>query len=150
MTTTHVHSAAAVGRHPIHAMLAPFPPVCFTLTLATDIAYWQTSNLMWQRFAEWLLLAGLVIGGLALLAGVIDYGARRVVRRQGRAWLHLLGSFLVLVLAFINSLVHAADGWTGVVPYGLALSAATVFLILVTAAIGRSVGFAPAPESRYA
>ncbi len=150
MTTTHVYSAAAVGRHPIHAMLAPFPIVCFTLTLATDVAYWQTSNLMWQRFSEWLLLAGVLIGALALLAGVIDYGARRLVRRQGRAWLHLLGNLLVLVLAGINSLVHATDGWTGVVPYGLALSAATVFVILVTAGIGRSVGFAPARESHHA
>ena len=33
---------------------------CFALTVLTDIAYWQTVNLMWQNFSAWLLFAGLL------------------------------------------------------------------------------------------
>ena len=42
---------------------------------------------------------------------------------------------------FLNSLVHAGDGWTAIVPYGLALSAVNVILIFVTAWLGRSMVF---------
>lgn len=147
MTTTQ-YTAATIGRHPIYAMLAPFPIVCFTLTLFTDIAYWQTSELMWQRFSEWLLLAGVVVGVVAFLFGVLETLVRGVLVRQGRAWLHLLGMLIILALAGVNNLVHAADGWTGVVPYGLALSAATVLVILVTAGIGRRIVYVR--ETRHA
>src|SRR3546814_15136362 len=81
---------------------------------------------MWQHFSEWLLLAGLVFGALAALAGAVDFLVRPEVRAPGAAWPHALGSVIALVLAIVNSFVHAADGWTGVVPYGLILSAATV------------------------
>lgn len=142
-------STAAVLRHPIHATLTPFPIVCFTLALLTDIAFWQTSNLMWQHFAEWLLLAGIVFGVLAALAGLIDFLVRPAVRARGPAWPHAIGpawphaigSVVVLLLAIVNSFVHAADGWTGVVPYGLILSAATVLLMMVSDWFGRSMVF---------
>ncbi len=51
MASLHPQSTAAIAGHPIHAVLVPFPIVCFTLVLLTDIAYWQTSNLMWQNFS---------------------------------------------------------------------------------------------------
>ena len=81
MDVPHPRATAAIAGHPIHAMLVPFPIVCFTLTLLTDIAYWQTSNLMWLHFSEWLLLAGVVFGGFAALAGAVDM-FRREVRSQ--------------------------------------------------------------------
>lgn len=139
MTAQDSPYAAAVAGHPIHAMLVHFPISCFTLALLTDIAYWRTAEVMWQNFSAWLLLAGLVFGGLAAVAGMLDFALRRRVRRQATAWPHALGNLAVLVLAFVNSLVHAGDGWTAVVPWGLALSAATVFLMIVTAWLGRSL-----------
>ena len=132
-------SAAATARHPIHATLVPFPIVCFTLTLLTDIAYWRTSNLMWQYFSEWLLLAGLVFGALAALAGAVDFLFRPAIRAPGAAWPHAVGGAIVLVLAIVNSFVHAADGWTGVMPYGLILSAVTVLVMAVTDWFGRAM-----------
>jgi uncharacterized membrane protein len=42
---------------------------------------------------------------------------------------------VILALAFANSLVHAGDGWTAVVPFGLALSAVTFLLCLIAAAV---------------
>ena len=139
MAVPHPPSTATIAGHPIHAMLVPFPIACFTLTLLTDIAYWRTSYLMWQHFSEWLLFAGLVFGVLAGLAGAVDFLSRREVRAQRPAWPHAIGNVVVLILAFINSLVHAGDGWTAVVPWGLILSAVTVLLLLVTGWLGGSM-----------
>jgi uncharacterized membrane protein len=126
-----------IQANPVHAALAPFPAVCFTLTLLTDVAYWRTANLMWSNFSSWLLLAGLVTGGLALIAGVVA-GLRRRRRLRG-GWRHGVLGLVVLAVALVNSLVHAGDGWTAVVPWGLALSAATVVLVILTALQGRAL-----------
>ena len=113
---------------------ASFPIACFTLVLITDILYRQTANLLWQNFSAWLLFAGLVGGALALLVDIVAVIARR---GPSPAALLLLDA-LVLVVAFVNSLVHARDGWTGVVPLGLALSALTVVLMIVAGTAWRS------------
>lgn len=141
MDFPHPRSTAAIAGHPIHAMLVPFPIVCFTLAFITDVIFWRTSYIMWQNFSAWLLLAGLIFGVLAALAGAVDFLARSRVRAQRPAWPHAIGNVIVLGLAFLNSLVHAGDGWTGVVPYGLVLSAATMILVFVTAWLGRSMVF---------
>lgn len=120
-------------------MLVPFPIVCFTLALVTDIAYWLMPNIMWQNFSAWLLFAGLIFGVLAALAGAVDFLSSRGIRAHRQARYHAVGNAIVLILAFINSLVHAGDGWTAVVPYGLLLSAATVLLMFFTAWLGGSL-----------
>jgi uncharacterized membrane protein len=117
----------------------PIPIAAFTFALLTDIAYWQTSNLMWKDFSSWLLFAGVVGGGLAALFGIIDLLASRGIRSRAPAWPHAIGNVVVLLLAFLNNLVHARDGWTGVVPLGLALSILTVLLMAVTVWLGRSL-----------
>ena len=139
MPTEFAPATVAVAGHPIHAALVPFPIVCFTLVLGTDILYWRTADIMWQNFSAWLLFAGLVVGGLAAIAGAVDLLARRTLRRRGIGWIHGLGNLLVLGLAFYNSLVHAGDGWTAVVPTGLTLSAITVLVMIVTVWLGRSM-----------
>ncbi|WP_442880240.1 DUF2231 domain-containing protein [Aurantimonas sp. A2-1-M11] len=141
MDYPHPPLTATIGGQSIHAMLIQFPFVCFTLTLLTDIAYWQTGNLMWQEFSSWLLFAGLIIGGFALLAGLVDFVTQPRMRAQPPAWAYAIGTVVILVLGFVNSLVHAGDGWTAVVPNGLILSAVTVVLITITAWLGRSMVF---------
>lgn len=133
MTSYHPLPVADVAMHPVHATLQSFPIACFSLTVLTDIAYIQTSNLLWLHFSEWLLLAGLVFGVLALLVRALDCLIRRI--RPSR--LAVLGGIVVLVLATINSFVHTADGWTAVVPYGLTLSIVTVLAMIVTAWLAR-------------
>jgi len=134
-------ATAAIGGHPIHAALVPFPIVCFTLALLTDIAYWRTVNLMWQNFSAWLLFAGLVSGALAAIFGAIDMFARRRLRSHSTAVLHGIGNVVALILALFNSFVHAGDGWTAVVPMGLILSALTVLTMIFTVWLGRTMVF---------
>ena len=140
-STAYPPSTLSIRGHPIYLMLDHFPIACFTLALLTDIAYWQTSNLMWQRFSEWLLLAGVLIGVVELLVVLIDVCFNRPLRGMGMSWAYVLGLVVVLALATLNSFVHAADGWVGVVPWGLTLSAITFAALVVTAWFGREMAF---------
>jgi uncharacterized membrane protein len=117
---------------PVYRVLTAFPITCFSLTLATDVAYWRTSNLLWLHFSEWLLLVGLVFGILAALFLLVV----SLLRRVGSSWMHALGGIVVLLLATLNSLIHTADGWTAVMPYGLVTSIATVLAMIFTSFVG--------------
>ena len=126
---------AAIGGVPIHAMLVPFPIVCFTGAMLSDITYSNSPQVQWANFSEWLLAFGLLFGVLAAIFGLIDFlAAGRARPRIG--WFHLLGNAVILVLALINNFVHARDGWAGVVPTGLTLSVITFLLMLVTGFLG--------------
>jgi uncharacterized membrane protein len=132
-------STARIASHPIHPMLVPFPIVCFVGTLLADLAYWRTAEMMWADFSAWLLLAGLVMGVLAAIAGLIDFLGSRPVRALAVAWIHMFGNAIVLILALFNAFVHSRDAWTSVVPTGLILSAATVLVLLFTGWMGWSM-----------
>ncbi|ABR63554.1 DUF2231 domain-containing protein [Sinorhizobium medicae] len=138
MSLTSASTAMTVTT-PVHSLLVPFPAVCFTLALLTDIAFWQTGHIMWQNFSAWLLFAGIAFGVISGLVGIVEFLLRSDRRARGSVWLHVVGYVLVLGLAFVNNLVHAGDGWTAVVPYGLILSAATVLLTILVALLGRAV-----------
>ncbi|MEX6507368.1 DUF2231 domain-containing protein [Jiella sp. M17.18] len=129
-------STASLVGHPIHPMLVPFPIVCFIGALATDIAYWQTADMMWTNFSAWLLTVGIGFGVLAAIVGLIDFIGSRRVRDLGAAWMHAGGNVVVLVLAIFNDFVHSRDAWTSVVPTGLILSAVTVLVLLFTGWMG--------------
>jgi uncharacterized membrane protein len=119
--------------YPFQSLFVPFPYVCFSLTLVTDIAYFMSTDLMWQNFSSWLLFAGLLFGAIGLIAGILDY-IRPRTRPLRPPFATALLYVVILAIAFINSFVHARDGWTAVVPYGLVLSAITFVLLLLAAA----------------
>jgi uncharacterized membrane protein len=119
-----------------------FPIACFSGALVTDIAYALTADMMWADFSAWLLAAGIVMGVLAAIAGLVDILATRRLWAPRAALMLVIGSLLVLVLAVFNNLVHSRDAWTSVVPFGLALSAITVVVMLIT------VWFSSAPAYR--
>lgn len=132
-------STARIARHPIHPMLVPFPIACFVGTLLTDIAYWRTAEMMWSNFSAWLLSAGVVMGLLAAIAGLVDFLGSRSIRRQPPAWPHVIGNAIALAVAIVNMLIHMRDAWTSVVPWGLTLSAITVLILLFTGWMGWSM-----------
>ena len=117
---------------PVYRVLTAFPIACFSLTVLTDIAFVQTSNLLWLHFSEWLLLAGLVFGIGAALSLAIMWLSGRVTL----SWPHELGGLVVLTLAAVNSFIHTADGWTAVMPYGLLTSVATLAAMVLTGWFG--------------
>lgn len=141
MTEAPVVATARIGRHPLHAALAPVPIVCFAGALFSDIAYWRSAEMMWADFSAWLLSVGVVVGSLAAIAGLVDLAANPLIRRQRAAWRHTLGSVVALALGVSNMLVHTRDAWTSVVPIGLALSIATVVVMIVTGWLGRPLDY---------
>jgi uncharacterized membrane protein len=132
----NLRSIAQIAGHPIHPMLVPFPIVCFVGTLVTDIAYWRTEQMMWADASAWLLTIGLVMGGLAAIAGLVDFLGNGLIRAQQPAWPHMVGNLVMWLVALLNALVHTRDAWTSVVPVGLILSAITVLILPVTGWLG--------------
>ena len=132
----------ALGGVPVHAMLVPFPIVCFTGALLADLAYVASAgNYQWANFAEWLLAFGELTGALAALFGLIDLFSTPRASRPRAAWFHFAGSATILTLGLFNNLVHTRDGWTGVVPTGLTLSVLTVLALIVTGFLGHRLAY---------
>lgn len=125
-------SAVEVGFHPVHRILTPFPVAYFTGALATDLAYWRTADVMWEDFSAWLITAGLIVAGLALIAAAVEVATGR----QRAAWARAIGYVLAVLLALVNILVHSRDAFTAVVPTGLMLSALVVVILLAMAPTG--------------
>jgi uncharacterized membrane protein len=120
----------AVAGHPIYSSLLPIPIVCFVAALITDAAYAGTADMMWLDFSSWLLLAGLVCGGVAGALLIVEL----IRARRGRTGA-LTTHFVLLLAAWIvevfNSFIHARDGWTAVVPAGITLSAVAAVLAIL-------------------
>ena len=121
---------------PLLDILSAFPIAFFTGALATDVAYLQTANIMWADFSAWLLAVGEAGGVAAAFIGLIILIANRRLPRARPIWPVVVGCVSVLVIGFINNLVHSRDAWTSVVPTGLTLSALTVVLMLIVAWFG--------------
>ena len=76
--------------------------------------------------------AGVLLACIAAIFGIIDLATRRYFGTRGAIWLYVGGNVLALILAILASLIHTRDAWTSVVPWGLALSAATVIVLLAS------------------
>jgi uncharacterized membrane protein len=153
MLSPNPRSRMSVAGHPLHVMLVPIPVVCFIATLITDIVYSQTAKMLWTDMSAWLLVAGVIVGILAALAGLIDFLGDRRIRDLRAAWIHALGNITVIILSIFNVLIHTRDAYTSVVPTGLVLSAIVVLILLVTGWNGWSmvyrhrVGVLPSGEN---
>ena len=124
-------------RRPIHKVLVTFSAAYFAGALATDLAYWQMPDVMWERFSIWLIVAGLVMAGLATIAYVIDLAVGRRVDMP--AWPRVAGYALAVLLALTNAFVHSRDGYTAVVPTGLMLSGLVIVVLLLTAGVSMAL-----------
>jgi len=120
---------------PLYPALLPIPILCFAGALITDLAYIASAEMMWLDFSSWLLLAGLIGGGVAGALLIVEL-VRAADRRA------LLPHFFLLLAAWVveilNSFIHARDGWTAVVPAGLSLSVVATILGLLAGWFWRS------------
>jgi uncharacterized membrane protein len=121
---------------PIHAIFLAFPLPLFLAALVSDFAYWSTFQAQWANFSSWLIAAGLVGGGFALICGLGDLlSAKGAFSRKRIAYLIVL--LVMWTLGFINAFVHAKDAHA-TMPEGLYLSALVTLLALVSCWIGYS------------
>jgi|GraSoiStandDraft_16_1057320.scaffolds.fasta_scaffold202206_2 uncharacterized membrane protein len=133
----NVRSTARRRGRPLHKILVSFSAAYFIGAFVTDLVYWQTPDVVWERFSIWLITAGLIVAGLAIIAYAIDLAASRQIDRP--AWPRVVGYALAVVLSLLNALVHSRDGYTAVVPSGLMLSGLVVVVLLLTAWVARSL-----------
>jgi uncharacterized membrane protein len=126
---------------PIHRMLVSFSAAYFAGALVTDLVYWQTPDVLWERFSIWLIAAGLIMAGFAAIAYVIDLAGGRQI--DGPAWPGVLGYALAVLLSLMNAFVHSRDGYTAVVPAGLMLSGLVIVVLLLTAWAGTALANRP-------
>jgi uncharacterized membrane protein len=118
----------------IYLLLFPVSVVLFIAALVTDIAYAKSGFMMWLNFSEWLIAAGLLFGALAAIALIVEFIASRAIRTGTLGWTHLVLFIAALVVELFNMFFHTRDGYTAVVPAGMALSIIGVLLAL--AAVG--------------
>jgi uncharacterized membrane protein len=125
-----------VRRELFHPMLVSLAIACFAGAFVTDLVYWRSVAVMWETFSDWLLTAGMVIAGLAIIAFVIDVVGGK---RSTLSWPYAVGYVLAVLLSLVNAFVHSRDGYTAVVPTGLTLSALVVVILLFAAGVDRAL-----------
>lgn len=121
-----VDATRRMAIHPVQAFLLAGTFTLFLAAVLNDIAYWSTYEVQWTNFASWLIVGGLVFGGLALLFALV--GLRHATLRRGRYLVYFLLLLVAWVLALINALVHARDAWAAM-PEGLILSVVVALLV---------------------
>jgi uncharacterized membrane protein len=126
---------------PIHKMLVSFSAAYFVGALITDLVYWQIPDVLWERFSIWLIVAGLVMAGLAVVAYAIDLAGGRKIDRP--AWPRVVGYALTISLSLVNAFIHSRDGYTAVVPTGLMLSGLVIVVLLLTSWAGTTLANRP-------
>lgn len=136
-----VRSHVTIGGHPIHPMLVPFPIAFLIGALASDLAFWATSDPFWGRASLWLAGAGLVTGALAALAGLIDFLSIRRVRDLTAGWIHFLGNGTALLLTLWSVLHRIGDPVGAVLPLGLILSIIVAGILGVTGWYGGELAY---------
>ncbi|QBQ53669.1 DUF2231 domain-containing protein [Nitrosococcus wardiae] len=136
-----VKSTAAIGGHPVHPMLIPFPIAFLVGALLTDLTYLGTTDFFWARASLWLIAAGFISGALAAVFGLTDFMTIPRVREHNIAWIHFLGNATVLLLALINWLLRLGEPVASILPWGLLLSALTTVILLVTGWYGGELAY---------
>lgn len=121
--------------HPLHAVLLAGTIPLFLGATLSDFAYSSTYEIQWTNFASWLIVGGLVFGGLALAWAIVDLF--RPGHRGGRALIYFLLLLVTWSLGFINALIHAKDAWAAM-PMGLILSV----IVTLMACAATWLGFA--------
>ena len=120
----------------LYALLGALPIAYFLLAFLMDVTYVRSTYFIWPIFSIWLIVAGLVAGGLAVLIGLVDWlASRRSTHARGSKW-HAIVTLAALALGLLNAFVHSRDGWTAVVPEGIILSGVTTVLLIVASFLG--------------
>ena len=110
-----------------HAPLVASGATLLIAALVTDVLYWRTALTQWENFSIWLITGGLLLAAVAGLALLLDLAFHRAGRMH---WLDFVLLTVAALLSVLNAFIHSRDGYTAVVPQGLALSAIVAVLLL--------------------
>ncbi len=135
MATITVASTRPRAIHPLHAVVLAGMLTLFVGALLNDWAYSSTHHVQWTNFASWLIVAGLVLGGIALVFALV--GLRHAARRSGPPLLYLLVLVATWIVGLFNAVIHAKDAFAAM-PAGLVLSVIAALLAGVATWLGFS------------
>jgi uncharacterized membrane protein len=139
--TPAVPSTAAIAGHPIHPMLIPLPLAFLVGAFGADIGAWLTNDPFWARAALWLTGAGVVLGLLAAIPGLIDFTTKKRIRDHQSAWVHGIGNIVVVTLAVISWWLRRDDPLDAVLPWGITLSAIITLMLVITGWLGGELSY---------
>jgi len=129
--TDHPHSTAAIGGHPIHPMLVPFPIAFLVATFVCDLVFWRTQAEGWAISGMWVLGAGIVAAALAAVVGFVDFFGEKRIRALSDAWMHMIANGTVAVLSIVSFYLRWRYGAVAaILPWGLVLSTVVFALLL--------------------
>ncbi len=127
-----VPSTVAIAGHPLHPLIVTFPIAFLTGALGTDLAYVLTNDLFWARASFWLILAGLLMGLVAALTGLLDFFKINRVRQHSAGWIHMIGNIIALGLSFVNLFLRWNNQSSAIVPTGIILSLVVATVLGIT------------------
>jgi uncharacterized membrane protein len=135
-----VRSTVAIGGHPVHPMLVPFPIAFLIGALASDLTYAAILDPFWARASLWLVAAGVATGVLAAAVGAIEFAT--IKRARGPTGkVHFIGNAVALLLAAASLLLRIRNPETAVVPIGLVLSFLTTGILCITGWMGGELAY---------
>ncbi len=124
-------------QHPLHPALAHFPVAFWSAAVATDAAAVFTGDGSWWTWSHHALVAGLLAGTLALLAGAAEAFLRPIPRPAQRTLVLHLSCMLTAFSLFLASLAlrkHSPPSSVAV-----ALSALGLSILLIGGWFGGSL-----------
>jgi len=120
--------------NPVHAILLGFPAALFTAVLMGDIALAAGAARPWVGFAFWLIVGGVLTGGIVLLWVLIGLMRARAGRLR-RSVVYLAALLAMCTLGLGNAAAHLTGTWAGTLA-GITLSASSCALALIAAWTG--------------
>jgi uncharacterized membrane protein len=130
-----VKARARILGHPIHQILIVFPLGLLGTSFFFDLAWLITRRAELAIVAWWMIVAGVIGGGIAAIFGIVDWLAipRGTRARRLGAWHG--GGFVIVSLLFAMSLL-LRDAPARPAATALALSSLGVLLTVITGWLG--------------
>jgi len=135
------HTAVALGSHPLHPMVVPFPIAFLITALATDLAFLATLDEFWARLSLWLLGAGTFMGVAAGMIGAAEMLIIGSIRRRAAAWSHFVVAVMLLSVAFLNWFMRLSDPVSALYPWGIGMSFLGFLLVSAAGWLGGKLVF---------
>lgn len=118
--------------HPLHAMSVAFPVALTFCAFGADLFYWWTGDVFWARAAVWAAGTAFLFGLAAAATGTAELLLVPGIRIRVPAWTHAVIAVLLLSLLGANWGYRLYGYERAILPYGIALSAFNVLVVVVT------------------